>query len=568
MFRVPSISLKQGLLLVVLAALVPISVTSIVQSIANWDNMQSSAMVGLQANARAVAERERDGFLVANRLLQVAAANPDVRDLTDKCSQVLRTGFSGFDPVINFARSDAAGTARCSLLPFREGTSFAGEPWWERTRNAKSITVSQPTMGTVSGIPIIITALPLTDASGKFTGTLSAGIDISKLAKSVAAAPEGKTGLIAIISKNGELVASSDSVIPFDIPANLRNGLPGTAKSASGEKWMYEAVSISGDDLFVVYAEPRAKIMSAALAQLRTSIILPLIAIILTLSAIWFGTNRLVIRWLAALRRLSDEMTKGNFSDNRKAFADAPLELRELSDDLHDMAQVIDTRTSELTDALNAKTELTREVHHRVKNNLQIVTSLLTMQAARLKDEGAQTALKQSRARIVALALIHRLTYEQDSPGAEPEVTVETLIGELSKQLRYAHRDRRNITLACSADDHAMPVDSAVPLALFIVEAVTNSFRHAFPGDAAGKIDLKFSLDAGNAILEVHDNGQGYEVDTLASRQMGTELMEGFASQLNGNVTFGSTAKAGSSTILRFPVHLRSPEQSTGRSPA
>jgi two-component sensor histidine kinase len=382
---------------------------------------------------------------------------------------------------------------------------------------------------------------------------LSAGIEISKLAKSVAEAPESKTGSIAIISKNDELVASSGQALPFDLPADLRNGMTGTAKSPSGEKWLYNVVSISGDELHVVYAEPRSKIMATALEQFRASIILPLVAIILTLAAIWIGTNRLVIRWLAALRKLSDEMTKGNFHGNRQAFADAPLELRELSDDLHDMAQVIDNRTTELTDALHAKTELTREVHHRVKNNLQIVTSLLTMQAARMTDEGAQTALKQSRARIVALALIHRLTYEQDSGTSEPKVTVQKLLDELCKQLRYAHRERRNVQLSCRAEDHELAVDLAVPFALFIVEAVTNSFRHAFPADSSGVIELSFSLDGEGAILSVVDNGQGYDVDAKIGRDLGTELMQGFASQLNGTISFASS-NAGSTTTLWIPI--------------
>ena len=554
MFRARSISLKQGLLLVVLAALLPIGVTSILQGRANWMTMQRAAMIGLHANAKAVAERERDAFLISNRLLSVAAANPDIRDMTTKCSDVLRAGFNGFDPVVNFVRTNAAGTARCSVLPFREGTSFVGEPWWEKTRGAASITVSQPTVGTVSGVPVIIMALPLRNEKGIFTGTLSAGIDVSKLARSVAAAPEGKTGLIAVVSTNGELVASSVKNIPFSLPENLRGVSSGTTKSASGDKWMYKAVSVSGNEIYVLYAEPRSKIMSAAVAQFRISIILPLIAVILTLCAIWFGTNRLVLRWLTALRTLSSDITKGNFAGNHDAFARAPLELRALSDDLHNMARVIESRTTDLTDALSAKTNLTREIHHRVKNNLQIVTSLLTMQGARMTDPGAQTALKQSRARIVALALIHRLTYEHDIDDANPEVTVQNLTEELCKQLRYAHRDLRKVYLSCRAEHYALPVDLAVPFALFIVEAVTNSYRHAFPNGTEGKIDLTFVVERSEGILSVQDNGRGYDANSATTYEMGTELMYGFASQLNGSVSFSSDPSTGSITTLRFPA--------------
>ena len=80
---------EQGLLMVVLAALLPITVTSVLQSISNWRSMQDAAMATLGANAKAVAERERDAFLVSNRLLMVGSANPDIRNMTDRCDVVL-----------------------------------------------------------------------------------------------------------------------------------------------------------------------------------------------------------------------------------------------------------------------------------------------------------------------------------------------------------------------------------------------------------------------------------------------------------------------------------------------
>jgi two-component sensor histidine kinase len=553
LFRERSISLKQGLLLIVLAALLPISVTSVIQSMVNWNGMQQTAMSALQANAKAVAERERDAFLIANRLLTVASANPDVRAMVPNCSQVLRTGFSGYEAIVNFIRTDADGIVRCSALPYKAGASLSGETWWQNTKSAGALTVSQPTMGSISGIPIIVVALPLKGGNGSFAGTFSAGLNISQLSKSVIAAPEAKTGAIAVISSNGTLVASSRPALPFVLPTKFEKNGTGMLRGTDGDKWEYRMVPLSGDALFVLYAEPRSKIMSAALAQLKASIILPLIALALTLFAIWFGTNYFVIRWLSALRKLSDDITKGNFSGNRQAFVKAPRELRELSDDLNDMAKVIDTRTTDLTDALEAKTELTREIHHRVKNNLQIVTSLLTMQASRMTDDVAQTALKQARARIVALALIHRLTYEQESEQGNATVTVESLMDELCKQLRYANRSSKHIQLSSVADHFAVDVDLAVPLALFIVEAVTNSYRHAFPDHAAGTIDLKFENHGSEVTLIVRDNGQGYDVDSHSKGDMGTELMCGFANQLNGSVSFSSERAAGSITTLRFP---------------
>jgi two-component sensor histidine kinase len=556
-----SISLKQGLLLIVFAALLPITFTSVLQSVATWNAMQNSALTSLHANAKAVAERERDPFLISQRLLMVAEANFDIYNMTDRCADALASGFKGYKPIVNFIRADAAGRVRCSILPFREGTSFIGEQWWERTRKSGGITVNQPSIGRVSGVPVIIIALPIRDKNGAFAGTFSAGLDISQLAKSIANAPEAKTGVIAIVSGNKELVASSTPQLPFDLPATFTNIRSGTATGPKNEKWVFDSVPLSGPELYVLYAEPRSKIMSAAVEQFRASIILPIAAILLALLAIWFGTNRLAIRWLTSLRELSKEFTQGNYAGNRAAFANAPLELADLSNDLHDMAHVIQSRTKDLTDALDAKTELTREVHHRVKNNLQIVTSLLTMQASRMKDDTAQSALRQSRSRIVALALIHRLIYEQDADSERGEVAIENLMGELCKQLRSTNRDRRNIELECQTDSYSVPLDLAVPLALFTVEAVTNSYRHAFPSGAKGKIELSFRQVGKEAILTVADNGAGYKERSNTGAEMGSELMHAFATQLDGSVTFASKSGNGSSTRLTFPATA----QITGR---
>jgi two-component sensor histidine kinase len=541
-------------MLIVMAALLPLTVSSIFQSAATWNNMQQAAITSLRANAKAVAERERDPFLVATRLMVAAAANPDIRGMTGNCSNALRAGFRGYDGIVNFLRTDADARPRCSILPFDDNMSFVGEPWWENTKNSDKITVSQPVLGPVSKVPIIIMGLAIKDEDGNFMGTLTAGVDVSQLRQSIAAAPEAKSGIIAIASNSGELVAGSTENIPFALPVGPVGDRPGVVKSDNGKKWIFDTVPLSGRELYVLYAQPNAEIMSAASSQFRASILWPIAAILFASLAIWFGTNRLAIRWLQSLRELSNEFTKGNFTGNRQAFANAPSELADLSDDLHNMAQVIESRTKELTDAVEAKTDLTREVHHRVKNNLQIVTSLLTMQASRMTDDNAQSALRQSRSRIAALALIHRLVYEKDSENERGEVAVDNLMDELCKQLRSANPDKRHIDFGCDTENFAIPMDIAVPLALFTVEAVTNSYRHAFAEGVGGHIKLTFKREGDDAVMSVQDDGKGYDPENQSSTEMGSELMHAFSSQLNGSVTFSSQHGKGSLTTLRFPL--------------
>ena len=117
-----------------------------------------------------------------------------------------------------------------------------------------------------------------------------------------------------------------------------------------------------------------------------------------------------------ALDRLSEARGAGLFAAAitrfRPALDDAPSEFKRLGDDLADMAGSIEDRDRRLREAVEQKTLLIREIHHRVKNNLQIVMSLLSLQAGRLKDQASQDALKRARMRINALALVHRILHE------------------------------------------------------------------------------------------------------------------------------------------------------------
>ena len=161
--------------------------------------------------------------------------------------------------------------------------------------------------------------------------------------------------------------------------------------------------------------------------------------------------------------------------------------------------------------------------------------------------------LAQTRARISALALIHRLLYEQDNGYDRGEVAVNNLMAELCAQLRGASRNAPKVELHCQASEFPVPVDYAVPLTLFVVEAVTNAFRHAFGAGSKGVVTLKFYLNGDDAVLDISDNGQGYVISDK-SGQMGTELMRGFATQVDGKLDITSNVGTGTRVVLTFAL--------------
>lgn len=542
-------TLKQGLIFIVLVALLPIMVVSILQGMSTLQSTQRLAASRLSMSAQALAERERDPFIVAQHLLLTVAANQDVRDISPGCTTALSASRRNYAPIINFVRTQADGVVRCSVVAFEPGLSVSREYWWQRTISDGRLTISRPIIGSISRRNILIMAMPIANRSGVNNGTLSAAIDVSRLAQSLAQASEAQKGAASIITADGQLVAGGKTAIPFKLTSPSSVDGSNMRRDSEGKLWMYATASLYGSDLYVVYAEPRDSLLASAVAQVRVSILLPLISILFASLAIWFGTDRLVVRWLRDLGKVADKFAKGDFAGDRRKFDSAPAEIAELSAHLHSMAQVIEKRSDELQHALDAKTALTREVHHRVKNNLQIITSLLTLQASRVSEPQSREVLAQTRARISALGLIHRTLYEQENDSERGEVIIDKLLYELCSQLRAANRHKKSVQLSCSSSAHPVPIDYAVPLSLFIVEAVTNAYRHAFNQDGEGHINVDLSDNDDTVILEVSDNGAGFDANNNTP-DMGMELMHAFATQVGGALQIVGDPGKGTRLIL------------------
>ncbi len=544
--------MRQGLILIVFVALLPVVIASFIQGFSALNSTREMATGRLSAHASAIAERQRDPFIIAQHLLLALATNTEVTKMSGGCDAALRASLSNYPPVTNLARTSADGVVRCSALPHKGQINLTNQGWWQRGIRAEGMTITKaPIFAPIAQREVLFLILPLRTPDGRQDGTLTAAIDINYLRNALVKAVDGKKGSVAIITRDEIVVAQGKQKLSFVPNLDARRDIAQLTRGRDGTEWMYTFHKLYSSELFVVYAEPRAQVMAAAVSQVRASLFLPLVSILLASLAIWIGTNRLALIWLRDLRNVAGRFSNGDFTGDRARFENAPEEIAALSADLHSMADVIHRRNADLTIALEAKSLLTREVHHRVKNNLQIINSLLTLQSGRVQEGPAKEVLAQTRARISALALIHRLLYEQDNGYERGEVAIDNLMVELCTQLRGANRTSSNVELSCTASDFPVPVDYAVPLTLFVVEAVTNAFRHAFPAGSKGAVTLKFQLDGDNAILDISDNGQGYVVNDK-SGQMGTELMRGFATQVDGKLDISSGVGAGTRVILTF----------------
>jgi PAS domain S-box-containing protein len=210
-------------------------------------------------------------------------------------------------------------------------------------------------------------------------------------------------------------------------------------------------------------------------------------------------------------------------------------------------------RTEMLHRSLRQKDLLLREVHHRVKNNLQVITSLLQMQARALQDEKAASALRECEARVLSMALVYeRLNRTGQIEYIEFSEYVQALVNELF--LGSASHSGR-ITSKFEVSEVILSVDQAMPLGLLINELVTNALKHAYPDGAQGEVLVELKKTApGYARLRIADKGIGLPID-LDQRQthsVGLLLVEGLVKQLGATLAVESGA-VGTVFSVDFP---------------
>jgi two-component sensor histidine kinase len=321
-----------------------------------------------------------------------------------------------------------------------------------------------------------------------------------------------------------------------------------TTTAADGTPLIAARGQLSGQ-AFLVVARPAEPIRSAALlsASRRLGEVAALLA--LSILAVVLGANYAVTRPLSRLRRAVATWRGGGGIFEVPGTEGMPDEIRELSDSFAAGATALAQREHDLQAAIERAEILAAEVHHRVKNNLQIVSSLLALQAQRVTDAQARAEFEAARDRIGALATLHRHMYAHHDPEA---IDLGAFIEELGVQLFAAIGDKpgRRIALEVAAPELRISSDQAVPLALIITEAVSAALKQGFPPGQGGRISIRVEADERRARLVIDDDG----VTPRPDDQLRNLLLRGLARQLGAELR---REEAGLS--LDFPLRPPTP---------
>ncbi|MCV6628686.1 MAG: ATP-binding protein, partial [Flavobacteriaceae bacterium] len=194
--------------------------------------------------------------------------------------------------------------------------------------------------------------------------------------------------------------------------------------------------------------------------------------------------------------------------------------------------RVINEQKKIIESSLVEKDSLLKEIHHRVKNNLQMVSSLLSIQAKNTKSKAAIEALEEGKSRVKAMALIHQKLYQNDDLSViEMQGYIETLVNSIKALYK---RNSSNIDIQIEAADTELDIDRAIPFGLILNELVSNSFKYAFPNSTDGTIKIKLQVDEKKGFFEYTDNGIGLpsDMEERSKSSMGFNLVNRLVNQL------------------------------------
>jgi two-component sensor histidine kinase len=546
-----SIRVRLGLALAI--ALLPVLALSAVQSVLNFRREAAAQQTSLAAAAERSAATARARIESAEVLMETVAPG----SVGFQCAPRLIDLKRRIKGYANLIRFDAIGRVACAADSAPADPLRRTRSWFTALQGGKPVVAVSDAGVPYASEPSLLAAVRAETPDGRFDGALVAVLSLSSLRPETTDRSLPSGAEVALADAQGHYLSLTRAEM---FPASLDARLSGKARSGPslwlgqdrrGVWRVFSSAPLVGEDVFVILSAPSRDLVSWAWVNPLTALALPILAFTLALIAVWIATERGVIRWIAYLQRVAAIYARGRFSVHPFKAEAAPPEIRDLAETLDLMAEAIAARDAALRENLAEKDGLMREIHHRVKNNLQIISSLLNMQQRALTDPAARTAMSDTRLRIAALALIHRSVYQ--GPDLV-HVNLKDFMDELIAQLVTAEPRRGGaVRTELDIDPLVIDPDRLAPLSLFAVEAITNARKHGM-GDAGGELAVTLAVRGDSAELTISDSGAQAGASPQIGDGVGRTLMTAFARQLRGQVDFCPRPGGGLTVRLTFPT--------------
>lgn len=553
-------SLSVRLLILLTVALLPLGLVAVYQTLsvirkaevlAQRDILAStseaaSAQIGLIRQAHGAA------YAIGALAIELGPGSPE-------CQAVVAR-FIEDDPRFVFAgfiRTD--GRMICSSNG--EVVDFSGSSNWASVMSDPRPTVTVNRQGQATGLSVVNASVPVFAADGELAGVASVSIPHSLSDLIFDRNIEGLE--VAIVAADGQILSAStgiDQSSSFDalriIPASLTIPNRGLTIDAAGEAGVatVSVVPLVPGETYVVgkWADSSGPISGSVVGSATP--LFPVIMWAAGLFVAFFALNSLVLRHLKNLRRHMRGFSVNDLTDSYVRLDGAPSEIGEIADSYNALLDRIKRDRADLSESVREKEILLKEVHHRVKNNLQLIASILNMQLRAIASEDAKNVLRRVQDRVMSLATIHKLLYAETQVEF---VRADILLTEIINSAVNVGSARESaLETRISLEPIDLDPDRAVPLSLLVTEAVTNALKNVGTGkDQERYIEVNLKQPTPGIVELGIVNScapAGRETEEGSHSGLGTRLIDAFVAQLGGSIVTQHEER-------RYSLHVRFP---------
>ncbi|WP_123792613.1 sensor histidine kinase [Pacificibacter maritimus] len=506
------------------------------------DQRAEAALLALTSQA---AQREealiRAGFGSSNALAAVMGA---VLKSTDACSDIF-ADFIEDNPDFSFSGFvDVDGILQCGSD--MDGFDFSENPVYQGMRENPAVRSDLVRFGPISKTTVIVLSTPVF-IDNIFQGYVAVSLPSREMNIDFEQIPDGRPVTLVTFNKDGDVLSAESGLrdvgkhLPVgrslaDLAQKQRIAFSGETRE--GERRVFAVVPILPNQIYAIGSWSRTNLSVAPGLAMATPMIFPIVMWLTCLGVAYFAVDRLVIKHIRRLGRDMLRFTRTRRHNDIPVDNSAPIEVREIDLAWRNLAEQIIRDEAELEGTIHDKTVLLKEVHHRVKNNLQLIASIVNMKMRKARSPEARVALKEVQGRVMSIAMVHRNLYETSTEGrVRADELLNSIIGTL---LSAGLPNEVRLDSKVSYDPITLYPDQAVPLSLLAAESITNALKYL--GYTKGErprivVTLeKLTKDRGILIIE---NSKGIPLtspDQASGTGLGQGLIGAFARQIGGTL--------------------------------
>ncbi len=533
-------SLRARLLFLLSFTLLPIAAIALANAYIGYQHYRTQIVTSVVGEGEQVLRREEAIINRAKNLLgAIAVLSPDTAQA--QCGENLARLLSQYSDFTNIAMLAPDGALQCVAQGSQGAVAAPFPAWFQSVLNGQSFAISAADPG-LGAEPSIAAAAPLFDAGNNVRHVLVVMIKLSALEQPMRdiSLPEG--GAMVVLDHKGNALVQRSNQVPTEnwLPTGFLDKQPSSTASGifegygnDGIERRYVLVPLAGE-MFAVYGMPTASIGDPAHFLLYSNIGSALLMWLAALAITAFAIGYFVTRPLLRIRRGMAAYTAGDTRSRILDVDDLPGEVQLLAATFNDMADTIAARDDALREAVSYQKALTREVHHRVRNNLQIINSLMNLQSWRAETPSEVATFTEVQRRVTALGLVHGAIYQGDDMRS---VRLKALLTDLCAATEQAMGDIDPLPLfEADADELSASADIAVPLAFLITEIIGEATLRRNGSPIPGHIRIEIRKAGTGGILIVQADKRLFEPaqGEAPARRNGLNLLAGLVRQLGG----------------------------------